>query len=267
MDLAFAAERAAWAVVRRRLPGQPGHDERAWDAWVKAAEVANRMADGAQGQPNGASPADEYSASALDAHAALAAPPESLVLSDGALRELLLLAKARDVDAFNQVFSATAPALLRQLRAFFGDVMAEHALGEVYLSAWSSLDHYDATSPPPLVWLGQVAAASAFARVPDSASTSMSPPVESGTRSVSDRALQMMTLAHDIRASLLSANQALAALKEDQFSTSGATGRALKRSLDQIEGSIAQALQEPDARAVTKPNKAYSPQAPSEQST
>lgn len=42
-DMVFAAERAAWARVHRRPPGEAGHDDHAWQVWVECARHANRL--------------------------------------------------------------------------------------------------------------------------------------------------------------------------------------------------------------------------------
>lgn len=56
MDAAFRAERHAWAVARRALPGQVGHDPGAWQEWEKCAHAADALSSAREGS-SPASPA------------------------------------------------------------------------------------------------------------------------------------------------------------------------------------------------------------------
>lgn len=66
---------------------------------------------------------------------------------------LIGLAGAGDMAAFQRLYEATAPRLLRLVRTIVGPDHAEDVMTDVYLQAWRSLPSYDARRGEPMAWL------------------------------------------------------------------------------------------------------------------
>ena len=66
-------------------------------------------------------------------------------------------ARAGDVEAFEQLYLATASWLLSRIRRLVNDGQAEDVLAEVYLQAWRSLATFDAARGAATAWLSMIA--------------------------------------------------------------------------------------------------------------
>lgn len=74
----------------------------------------------------------------------------------GTLKELVGSAAQGDVHAFDRLYRATAPILLRLIRRITPHC-AEDVLAESYLQIWRSLDRYDPARGEVLGWMGAIA--------------------------------------------------------------------------------------------------------------
>ena len=73
------------------------------------------------------------------------------------LRQLIGRAATGDSAAFQRLYEATAPRLLRLVRTVVGPDHAEDVLTDVYLQAWRTLVSYDTMRGEPMAWLASIA--------------------------------------------------------------------------------------------------------------
>lgn len=66
-------------------------------------------------------------------------------------------ARTGDVDAFTELYLATAGWLLSRIRRLVGNAAAEDVLADVYIQVWNSLESFDQRRGPPAVWLAMIA--------------------------------------------------------------------------------------------------------------
>lgn len=159
---------------------------------------------------------------------------------NAALHILLVRADSADLPAFKQFCASTAPWLLQQVRALVAEDAVEVLLGDAYIRAWSCLPYYlavEAASVQPLDWLLRIArgCASEPASVPALPATEQQEPTHTAPR--------LLELVHDIRGALSTAKLAMRALGVDRLQVDSATGRALQRSLDDIESLLAHGME------------------------
>lgn len=82
-----------------------------------------------------------------------ARPRPNDVALNADLSRWIELASQGDVQAFQSLYEASAPSLLRLVRTMVGRDHAEDVLTDVYFQAWCSLSSYDKTRGEPMAWL------------------------------------------------------------------------------------------------------------------
>lgn len=73
------------------------------------------------------------------------------------LLELIAQARDGDVAAFEKLYNAAAPWLLRVIRRLVAEDHAEDVLADLFIQVWRSLPQYDAARGVPAVWLSMMA--------------------------------------------------------------------------------------------------------------
>lgn len=86
-------------------------------------------------------------------------------LQDGELAQLLLAARQGDVCAFEAFYTRTIRKVLQPVRRICGSSLAEDALADAYVQAWTSVGSFDETRGSALAWITMIATSRARDRM------------------------------------------------------------------------------------------------------